>query len=444
MKKIFFAILIIALSFPLFAEGGAEDGAVETFKIVALSGGGLRFPESESYREYEFVEEYNRAKFLDANPNVTEVELIYRGVNTGSQVYDMMRAAGTPPDVYTDATGYFEKLLNADYAIPLEKYLDLSRYQEQVMDIYKKNGHQYAIPVNNVAVAMTINLSLLREAGIEIPAEDEWQEQWTTDNFLIIAEALKQIGIPATAIQGKEGLNDWTCFWIYAFGARFFDPMDWSTTTINSPEAYEALEYIKLLVDRGYAMPDAFAVSDDNAVEAFVTNKLFSSAMQNGHTDPSFPAMLAQGKITEIPDYTFVEFPHSPRLDHAPVSGYQTISSGHVSGNPIKDQLISDYIYLHSGPLFQHYVAVVGGGFPIIKGLAPMDGMAALPSYQAIAKVSKTAGYYQQWPSGPAKFAARRPWKRLSDLWIRGKITTTELLDQYEAEANEALKEFFD
>ena len=443
MKKIFFAILIIALSFPLFAEGGSEAGA-EKFKIVELSGGALPFPESESYRKYPSVNEHNRALFLAEHPNVSEIELVYRGVNTGSQVYDMMRAAGTPPDVYTDATGYFEKLLNADYAIPLEKYLDLSRYEEQVMDIYKYDGHNYAIPNNNVAVAMTINLSLLREAGIEIPPADEWQEQWTTDNFLVIAEALKQIGIPATAIQGKEGLNDWTCFWLYAFGAKFFDPVDWSTTTINSPEAVEALEYIKLLVDKGYAMPDAFAVSDDNAVEDFVTNKLFSSAMQNGHTDPSFPAMLAQGKIDKIPDYTFVEFPHSPRLKHAPVSGYQTISSGRLSGNETKNQLIADWMYLNTGPLFQHYVAVVGGGFPIIKGLNPKDGMAALPSYQAIAKVSKTAGYYQQWPSGPAKFAARRPWRRLSDLWIRGKITTTELLDQYEVEANEALKEFFD
>ena len=155
MKKIFFAFLVLALSMPVFAGPSAEAGEAETFKIVALSGGGLPFPASESYREYEFVEEYNRAKFLQENPNVTSVELIFRGTNTGSETFDMMLAIGEPPDVYTDATGYFEELLNADYAIPLEKYLDLSRYQEEIMQIYNRGGHQYAIPVNNVAVNRT-------------------------------------------------------------------------------------------------------------------------------------------------------------------------------------------------------------------------------------------------------------------------------------------------
>ena len=441
MKKIFFAILIIALSFPLFAEGGAEDGAeAETFKITALLNGMLPFPKSETYREFRTVDEHLRAAFMAENPNVSDIEFVIRGTNTGSQVYDMMRAAGAPPDVYQDAAGYFDNLLNADYAIPLEKYVDLSRYKEQIMDIYKVDGHNYAIPNNNVAVTMVVNLSLLKEAGMEMPS----QENWTTDNFLVIAEALKKIGIPATAIQGKEGINGWTCFWLYAFGAEFFDPGDWSTTTINSPEAHEALEYIKLLVDSGYAVPDAFQVSDDMAVELFSYGELFSSAMQNSNIDPVFPRNLEKGRIDAIPDYTFVEFPHSPRLERSPTSGYQVIVSGALSGNTEKDRLIAEWVYSATGPLAANYHAVVGGAFPIIKGLTPNDGMAALPSYQAIAKVAANTGYYKQWPSGPAKYAARRPWGRLSDLWIRGKITTTELLDQYEAEVNEALKEFFD
>ena len=442
MKKLLFAILIIALALPVFAEGGQEADA-ETFDIVWLGSGGLSFPDTETFREFDTVDEYNRAKFIEANPNVTSIEFIYRGTNTGSQVFDMMRAAGAPPDIYMDATGYFDRLLIPEYAIPLEKYLDLSRYTKSIMDIYNRDGHQYAIPTNNVAVAMVINLDLLEKAGIEIPPEDEWQEQWTTDNFLVIAEALKQIGIPATAIQGKEGLNGWTCFWIYAFGGKFFDPADWSKTALNSPEAYEALEYIKLLVDKGYAMPNAFAYCDDEAVVDFSLEKLFSSAMQNTNIDPVFANRLKTGKIDKVPNYTFVEFPHSPRLEHAPASGYQTITSGHLSGNETKDKLIAEFIYLNTGPLYQHYNATKGA-FPVMPGIAPDTGMAAWPTYKALAKVAETAGYYQQWPSGPAKYAALRPWKRLSDLWIRGKITTTELLDDYEAEANLALEEFFD
>ena len=163
--------------------------------------------------------------------------------------------------------------------------------------------------------------------------------------------------------------------------------------------------------------------------------------MQNGHVDPLFPVQLAKGLIDEIPEYTFVEFPHGPGVEHAPVSGYQTLVSAHTSGDPAKDALIAELLFDIAGEEVQYYYAIVSGGFPTIKGLAPSIGMAATPSYKAIAGLAATAGVYKQWPDGAAKNAARRPWERLSEQWLLGKITAQELLDQYEAEANAALAE---
>ena len=262
MKKITFLLLALVLTLSLFAAGQSDSSTQESYELVVMNNGILKFPEAErGFRTAPGIVEKIADDFMRKHPNVT-VEMVYRDVSKGSLTYDTMLAAGNPPDVWIDASGYFTNLLNADYAIPMEEYYDLSKYDETLMALYRTDGHQYAIPLVNIATGMVVNISMLRAAGMELPE----QKDWTTEIFLEGAEKLKRAGFPATMIQGKEGLNGWTCSWIYAFGARFFAPGDWSKVTINTPEALAALNYIEVLVDRGYT-PNPITTTDDMAVQ---------------------------------------------------------------------------------------------------------------------------------------------------------------------------------
>ena len=439
MKKISLLLMVILLAGSLYA-GGEDEGAVETesYELTFMNNGIVKFPEAEAKFKTEVgVVEKVIADFMRKYPNVN-VDIVYRDISKGSLTYDTMLAAGTPPDVWIDASFYFANLLNEDYAIPLEGYGDLSIYNDALLDLYKFDGHQYAIPLVNIAVGMVVNVSMLKDVGLELPP----QEEWTTDKFLEISEALKEGGHLPHMVQGRNGLNGWTCYWFYAHGARFFAPGDWSKVTINSPEALEALAFMRLLAEKGYTT-EPLTTYDDMAVEWFTTNRLFSSAMQNGHVDPSFPVQLEKGKIDVIPEYTFVEFPHAPGMDHTPVSGYQTVASGHISGDPNKDKIIAELTYAVTNEEVQYYYAVVGGGFPTIKGLNPTFGDAGKPSYQAIAKLAPQAGTYKQWPDGPARKEVARLWGTLSEQWVRGKLGDQALLSQFEAEANQILRNYY-
>jgi ABC-type glycerol-3-phosphate transport system substrate-binding protein len=326
--------------------------------------------------------------------------------------------------------------MNDTYAIRLNDYVDTSVYDQDIVRDYTIDGAVYALPVANIALGMAVNVSMLREVGLELPAHADW----TLDNYLLGAAALKRGGYTVTAIQGKGGLNGWSDAWFYAHGAQMFAPGDWSKVTINSPEALATFEFLQLLIDEGYTTPP-LATTDDDFITQFAQKQTFSGMMQNGHIDPRFPAELEKGNINSIPEYTFIEFPRAAGMDHAPVSAYQTVAVAHTSGDETEDALIAELTRLITGEEAQYYYGINSGGFPTIEGVNATTGMAGTKSYQAIAELSRTAGVYKQWPDGPIKDQVRRVWREYTEQWLRGRISPEDLLDQFEVEANAIIAE---
>ena len=369
-----------------------------------------------------------------AQTNGIKINMVYRDVSKGSLTFDAMLAAGNPPDVWIDAGGYMPNYMNDAYALQLEKYLDLSGFREDMISLWTRNGHVYAVPFVNIATGMAINTDMLKEIGYELPP----LAQWTTDEFMRLAARLKAAGYPATMIMGKGGFNSWTDVWFYAHGATMFGE-DKSRVAINSYEAGQALNFIRTVIDRGYT-PAPLEVNDDDGVELFTTGKVFSCMMQNGHTDYWFPEQLKQGKIAKIPGYTFIEFPHATGRAHTPVSGYQTVVIAHKQRTEALNKLVAGLVGAVTGKEMQFYYATITGGFPTLKNFQPDIGAAALPSYKAIAGLASTAGSYKEWPDGPKYVEARRLWASMTEQWLRGKLTNVQLLSRFEAEANKILK----
>ena len=430
-------LLCLILPLALFAKG--EDEGEKTYELIVIDSGGLSWnAEAQAYYGYDGTDSANAVvieEFEAKHPNAT-VNYLHRDVTQGSMTVDALIAKGQWPDVWIDAGGYFREYLNAETSLPLEDYVDISVFQDDMISPYTRGGNTYAIPASNIATAMAINTSMLDEIGYTMPA----QEDWTTDEFLRLAEQLKAAGYPATMVMTRDGFNPWMYPWIYAFGGELFVNGDYSKVAINTPEARAGFEFIKLLVDSGYSQPYPNECDDDIGVELFTTARVFSCMMQNSHADGWIPRQVEEGVIDEIFGYTFVEFPHAPGRAHTPVSAYQTVVNAHNSGDPVRNALAGELAAGFLGPWFLEVYAVITGSFsPLKETEYPVVLGAAGPSYQAIAAVVAESGVMDlggmNARAKEAMAAAKIPMQR----YINGDITVQEFLDIFEADANALL-----
>lgn len=427
MKRIFLILGFMVMAVGLFAATNLTVMLTGIYKFQAGE---------EQFRGYPNAGEKLAGDFAKANPG-TKVTIIYRDIKQGSMTADALMAAGTPPDVWVDAAGYFKKYMNETYAIPFEKYIDTSVYQKDILDIYTFGGHVYALPEAQVAGGFAINLDMLDKVGYTMPD----LSKWTTDEFLNLAGKLKAAGTPATMIMGKGGFMTWDNVWLFAFGAKFYNGRDFSKVVINSPETVKGLNYIKGLIDNGYAYANPVEQDADAGVELFTTGQVFSCMMQNGHTDYWIPEQVKQGKLAKAFRMTFTEVPHALGLAHTPVYGYQTITVAHYTkGNEAKNKLVAKLAEAFSGREMQFYNTTVNGGFPTIKGFATSTGTAGSASYQAIGHLSATAGLMTEFPSNDQGAELERSWATLTESFLRGKVDAQGMLNKFDVEAKRILK----
>lgn len=431
MKKVFIGLMFLLLAIGLFA-GGQDDGVMKLTWVV--SGQPRPFTEWEDSEGFPDVESKLIAGFEADNPG-TKIRLVFRDVTQGSLTVDAMMAKGDIPDVWMDAQGYFVKYLNADYALPLEQYIDTSVYYDHMIQPWVRNGHVYAVPWVSVAGGFAINLDMLKEIGYAMPA----QPDWTTDEFVRLSKKLKAVGIPSTMIDTLDGMNSWIWPWIYAFGGALFENNDYSKIALNTPEAKKGFEYMRMLVEEGYAYPYPNEQSQDTAVELFTTGKVFSSMMQNGHVNYWMPQQVAQGKIDKEFDVTFVEAPHAPGREHTETFGYYTIAVAHKSDNEARNQMAANLARMSTGEEFQFTNCVGNGGFPTIKGLTFDKGAAAKPTYKAIDSV-REAGLMDLGSMSAGAQELNQATTIPVQAFFAGKIDAQELLDTYSAEAARILK----
>jgi ABC-type glycerol-3-phosphate transport system substrate-binding protein len=392
--------------------------------------------DEDQFRGYASATDKLAGDFEKAHPG-TKVQILYRDIKQGSMTVDALMAAGTPPDAWLDAAGYFDKYMNADYALPMEKYIDVGIYRKDLIDIYTRNGHVYALPESAVAGGFAINLDMLDSIGYKMPD----LAGWTTDEFLALGAKLKEKGIPLTMIMAKGGIGTWNNVFLFAFGAEFFKNRDYTKCTINSKEALAGLNYIKKLIDLGYAYPNPIEVNDDAGVELFTTGQVFSCMMQNGHTDYWIPEQVKQGKIAKAMKITFVEVPHATGRVHTPVYGYETVSMAHYTkGNEVKNKLVAALNAVSAGKEIQFYNCAVNGGFPTILNFRPAVGAAGTDSYKAIGALANTAGLMTEFPRGDKGAELNRVWATMTESFIRGKVDAQTMLNQFDSEAKRILK----
>ena len=420
----------------LFAVMAAVTWAAP-MKLIWMATGPVKFVAGQDTGGYDSLDAKLCADFEKANPGV-KVQVMYRDVTQGMLTFQTLLAAGTPPDVWIEAAGNANPYLHDAYAINFGQYMtktQLAVYRPESIGPYIRNGNYYALPQSQVAGGFAVNLDMLAAIGEKLPS----QAAWTTDEFYRIAKKLKANGIPALVFFTKNGFSGWDQLWLSAFGASMYKNKDYSKTTINSPEAVKALNWMKKLVDEGLVAAPPNEMTDDDSIELFTTGKLFSGIMQNGHSDYWFPEQAKQGKISKVPEYTFVELPHAPGLKHAPTFGYQAIVVAHRSGNEAKNKMVVKLALVAAGKDYIYNNCVMNGGFSPRTDLEPKEGAAAKPSYAAIAALAKVAGLQDLNPFGPRSSEVSALWKEPIQAFFNGEVKAEKLLADFEVAANEVL-----
>lgn len=258
------------------------------------------------------------------------VETIVADISTGSTItLDTMIATGEAPDIYMDYLPRTGKLVDPAYAIALDDYINMSVFNPSIASQLKRGGKHYGIMRSAPAQGMWVNLDILDEAGYTIP------DNWTTDDFIEMAQAVKAIGKYATVLFAANQSGDYFYMnWFASFGTQLYAE-GYTESTADSPEGLATLEFLNMLVEEGYAPRESAVYCDDDYLRELFLGNCAVGGLFIGHL-PVMYSMVEQGTIEKAPNYKFVGFPNGAAacsMPHAIV--------GRASGDDNRDAMIA-------------------------------------------------------------------------------------------------------
>lgn len=200
------------------------------------------------------------AEFNKQNPDIT---LNATGIPAGDwgsfvNTVSTQIAGGKVPDIIQVATEGQALLASKGLLEPLDDYIAKDKaavddyygdVNKNLLDWTKKygstDGKTYYMPGGFNTVALYANTSLFQKAGVELPSGD-----WSWDDFKKAGHAIKDktgaylipaaFGFPFADIMP----------WLLTNGTSTLNA-DWTEATYNSPEAVQAAEFVKSLIDEG-------------------------------------------------------------------------------------------------------------------------------------------------------------------------------------------------
>lgn len=426
MKKI--PILLLGLA--MVASLGAQT-------LTYLNGGVTKFPVGPR-GGFESIDAALIDRFEKAHPGV-KVRSILIDLSTGSTMsMDALVAAGNAPDVYDDFAGRAGKYAVPEYALDMTPYLtaaEIADINPAILAYVKKQGKILALFGNSWANAFAVNLDMLASVGYTMPSSGKW----TIDQYLALGKALKAKGLYLHYLFAKNQSSDqWWMPWFYAFGARQFNPGDYSATRINSAEGIAALNFMKSLVDLGYAPPNPGELDDDMALEAWATGKVATLNMQAGHAGPAIQSAVDQKAISKPFAYAFVEMPHLPGVAHTPTSAGPQFIVSRNSTDAKRNALVAEFAKLMASAEKLTVVAEVAKNYPALLSVKPkIDD----PHWGEIKDVVSSAGVADLGITLPKFSAIRGQLFPLLQEFYANRLTAPQVLSRYEVAVNAILRE---
>ena len=260
-------------------------------------------------------------EFTKTHPNVTVVPAYYfYAVDT----FVPLAESGSLPVIFHTYFTDTQKIIEGGYVADITDILAergwLDAINPSIKALMSKDGRTYGIPRDGYALGLVINVELFKEAGLVdadgLPIYPKtWQELAETAKK--IKDATGAAGLCLLAMDNAGGWHFSNIAW--GFGATLCttDASGKYTANLDSPEAIEAMEYVKSLkweYDVLTADPTV-----ENWGTGFTQLGTGEAAMYIGANDAVNNPTLVNGLPVE--DFALAPMPAGPRGDQYSLSG---------------------------------------------------------------------------------------------------------------------------
>lgn len=198
-------------------------------------------------------------------------------VTPWEQYWTMLEAGatgGSLPDVFwmhsNEISRYteYEMLLDLTDKINSSDMIDLTKYPEDIVQIYNYQDKQFAIPKDIDTIALWYNKTMFDEAGVEYP-----NENWTWDDFKEACGKLtkddgSQFGYALRPTNNQAGWYNT----VYSMGGSIISD-DKKESKMNDPNTIKALELITGIIKDGHT-PAYEIVTENNEEALFEAGKV--------------------------------------------------------------------------------------------------------------------------------------------------------------------------
>ena len=193
----------------------------------------------------QIADEWSETSGVKVNINVVDWDNYWTLLEAGA-------SGGQMPDVFwmhsNTAQMYMENdlLLNLDDYIANDDAIDLANYYEGIVELYKSNGVQYALPKDHDTIALLYNKAIFDKYGVEYPTDD-----WTWEDVQAAAAAITEAGaadgVYGYAINTSNNQDGWYNI-VYDYGAQIITD-DHKGTTIGSDEGKAGMEMLRKILE---------------------------------------------------------------------------------------------------------------------------------------------------------------------------------------------------
>jgi len=445
MKKLILVLLCLSLFVSVaFADRGKE----EPIKIIMIHG----------------YADYYQPMLDEWSAEHPEAEFVWVPKGSGIVAAEALIAAKEPPNLFIATPGGIGKYLVPGFAAELSQYLDLSDFKDGAYDIFVRDGGVYGLPVTYAVNAFSINLTLAEAVGIDISRYLD-RDMLSIEEFTQFCQAIKDNapeGYYGTAIwAGNRGSQQINLHWLTAFGATVFENGDYTKTTLNSPEAAQGMNYMKFLVDSGFAPPEAPVLDDDEAIAIWASGKIGGLWARAGGWLGMIDNAVSQGMSDsdERHDHMFMTWPVADGVKSNPMSFGGAAGLVIATGDPEIDALAASLLDTMTGADAQMKTIAPGAGYTTRHSALqpPQDNWPAsahvnMETYNAATEYDEGFEQYTKisdlWDEyGPLDLgqstvynsALTAEWLAVFQPFMLGEITAEEALATFEKKYNKIL-----
>ena len=234
--------------------GGDKDGGGKVTWLASSN--------AEQLKGYQaMMEEFGEDSGLDAS---------VIGMDNGEMYAKMQSliAANQTPELNSWGTEFVPWAARGAMT-PLDDYIekegfDTSIFAENMYEALSYDGKQWEFPYSTTTCVLFYNVELFDQAGVEPPTHDWYDESWTTDAFIEMAQKLTLDSEGRNAldpefdseniVQYGVGSMQSGAFWPWYFGGDFTDP-EVTEYTGDSTETIEGMQFVQDLIHKYHVMP---------------------------------------------------------------------------------------------------------------------------------------------------------------------------------------------